>query len=232
MKPVSPKRKYFVLGLIFIPFSLAVYFLSKMEHRHFDVPILYPKEEVKEVNGEIIVDTVYHTVPEWSFINQDNEVYNSDSLKGKIYIADFFFTTCPSICPAMTVNMSQLYWKLDKKYYKEVQFVSYTVNPEYDTPEVLKKYAKDNAFSEERWNFLTGDKQKIYELGVHGYYLSTQEDVLAPGGFLHSEKFVLVDKEGRIRGVYNGTDDEEVGKLADDVAMLIAMYKREKRKSG
>jgi len=101
MNPVSPKRKYIVLGLIFITFPLFVYFMSKMEHRHVDVGILYPKEEVKEVKGEIIVDTVYHTVPEWSFTNQDGEVFNSDSLKGKIYIADFFFTTCPSICPAM-----------------------------------------------------------------------------------------------------------------------------------
>jgi len=204
-----------------------------MDHRHVDVPINSPiKEVVNEVNGELIIDSVYHTIPEWSFINQNGDVFNSDSLKDKIYVADFFFTTCPSICPVMTTQMSQLYWKLDKKYYKEVQFVSYSVNPEFDTPEVLKKYADDNAYGQERWNFLTGDKKEIYELGVNGYFLSTQEDALAPGGFLHSEKFVLVDKEGRIRDWYDGTDYDDVSRCFDDIAMLIAMYKKESRKNG
>ena len=172
------------MGIIFITFPLFIVFLNSMRHLHKEVPIYYLNEVPKEVNGEIIIDSVYHTIPEWSFINQDGEVFNSDSVKGKIYVADFFFTTCPSICPIMTTQMSQLYWKLDRKSaYQDVSFVSYTVNPEYDTPEVLKDYAEKNAFSQDRWNFLTGEKDEIYKLGVKGYILATEEDPLAEGGF-------------------------------------------------
>lgn len=231
MKPVSPKKKYFVLGIIFITFPLFIYFLSTWEHKHYEVDMLHPKEVVSVVNGETIIDTVYHTIPNFSFIDQDGLPYTSDSLKGKIYVADFFFTTCPSICPVMTAQMNQLYWKLDKSAYQNVHYISYTVNPDYDTPEVLKAYAKKNDVNTKRWRFVTGEKKEIYELGVLGYYLNAQEDALAPGGFLHSNLFVLVDKEGHIRGYYDGTNSDEIRVLAGDIAMLIASYKRKAKES-
>ena len=231
MKPVSPRKKFLVLGGIFIVFPLFVYMLSTWEHRHTEVPYFHPREVVSEVNGESIIDTVYHTIPEFSFIDQDSLPYTSDSLKGKIYVADFFFTTCPSICPIMTAQMNQLYWKLDKSAYQGIHYISYTVNPEYDTPEILKAYAKKNEINTKRWRFVTGEKREIYELGVNGYYLNAQEDALAPGGFLHSNLFVLVDKEGHVRGYYDGTSSEEVRDLAGDIAMLIASYKRKAKES-
>ncbi len=165
-------------------------------------------------------DTIYHTVGNFSLKNQEGDVYSHNDLEGKIYVADFFFTSCPSICPKMTTNMKK--FAAAFKNNEEVKIVSFTVDPERDTVEKLKKYADKNGIDSKQWNLLTGDKETIYELGVYGYLLSAQEDALAPGGFLHSGQFILVDKEKRIRGIYEGTNAKEIDRMMGDTKILLA----------
>ena len=140
--------------------------------------------------------------------------------EGKIIVADFFFTTCPTICPIMTKQMTRLQWLLEDNSYDDVHFLSYTVNPEHDTAEVLKDYADEQGADLSSWTFITGDQEEIFELGFEGYLLSTQEDELAPGGFLHSSMFVLLDRDRHIRGFYDGTSTKEVDDLVTDIKML------------
>ena len=165
-------------------------------------------------------DTIYHTVGNFSLKNQEGDVYSHNDLEGKIYVADFFFTSCPSICPKMMTNMKKFANAFKNE--DEVKIVSFTVDPERDTVEKMKKYADKNGIDSKQWNLLTGDKETIYELGVYGYLLSAQEDALAPGGFLHSGQFILVDKEKRIRGIYEGTNAKEIDRMMGDTKILLA----------
>lgn len=171
-------------------------------------------------------DTIYHEVGNFSLTNQEGEVYSHNDLEGKIYVADFFFTSCPGICPQMMTNMK----KVAKAFKNEDCFkiVSFTVDPKRDTVEKLKKYADKNGIDSKQWNLLTGDKESIYELGVYGYLLSAQEDAMAPGGFLHAEHFILVDKEKHIRGIYDGRIAKEMDRLIEDVKILLANSSHER----
>jgi protein SCO1/2 len=196
-----------------------------------------------DIVGERDLDTgEYHTISEFSFINQLGEQVNNDSMKGNIYIADFFFTNCPSICPVMTKNMAYVQNKL--KVYPNIKFLSHTVDPSNDSPLRFKEYInemrlKNINIDESNWDFVTGKKEEIYDV-AKSYFVNVSADSLAPGGFLHSEYFVLVDKEGRIRsgidkngnvvGVYDGTNEAQLRDLINDVKVLMAEYKRPKKK--
>ena len=166
-------------------------------------------------------DTVYHTVPEWNFINQDGKNISDKDYKNKIYIADFFFTSCPTICPKMTTQLKRVQ-SLTKD--KNIMIVSYSVDAKRDTVEKLKAYVEKNGIETSNWNLLTGDPETIFDLGMYGYNLSAMEDENAPGGFLHSQMIVLVDKEGHIRGMYDGTSTEEMDKLVRDIDLLTKDY--------
>lgn len=195
-----------------------------------------------DIVGERDLDTgEYHTISEFSFINQLGEQVNNDSMKGNIYIADFFFTNCPSICPVMTKNMAYVQNKL--KVYPNIKFLSHTVDPANDSPQRFKEYInemrlKNINIDESNWDFVTGKKEEIYDV-AKSYFVNVSADSLAPGGFLHSEYFVLVDKEGRIRsgidkngnvvGVYDGTNEAQLRDLINDVKVLMAEYKRPKK---
>ena len=185
-----------------------------------------------------IVGQEGHKIPDFKFINQNNETVINDSLDGNIYIAKFFFTSCPTICPVMTKNMAYVQRKLN--VYPNIKFVSYTVDPVNDNPDRLLKYvkkmrSKNIIIDLNNWYFLTGDKEEIYEI-AKSYFVNVSPDSLAPGGFLHSEYFVLIDKEGRVRsgvdennnvvGVYDGTNDAQMKDLINDVKVLLAEYKR------
>ena len=182
-----------------------------------------------------------HMINDFSFINQEGYVVNNDSMLGNIYVADFFFTTCPTICPVMTKNMAYVQEKL--KVYPELRFLSHTVNPTIDTPERFLEYIEEMRQNNimidlNNWDFVTGEKDEIYEI-AKSYFVNVSPDSLAPGGFLHSEYFVLVDKEGRVRsgidkagnvlGVYDGTNDAQMKDLVNDVKVLMAEYKRPKK---
>lgn len=177
------------------------------------LPFLGPKE-ISETG-----DTLYHTITPFSFLSQDSAIITEEYLKGKITIVDFFFTTCPTICPIMTTNMVELQKEL--KEIEGIQFLSHTVDPETDTPNKLKRYAKRRNANLKNWQFVTGPKEDLYIQGLRSYLVSTQEDALAPGGFLHSSFFALVDQNLKLRGVYDGTNDEEIKKLKKDLNTLI-----------
>jgi protein SCO1 len=188
------------------------------------LPILGEREPIsKEVDGKMMVDTLYNTIPDFSFVNQQGDTLTQQAVEGKIYITDFFFTSCPTICPVMKKQMTKVYNKI--KGNPEVMILSHTIDPTHDTPEVLRKYAADLGVEGTQWQFLTGPKEKIYEIGQGSYLVTAKEDKEAEGGLLHSGAFVLLDKERRIRGMYDGTSEEATQKLIKDIDVLLAEYK-------
>lgn len=220
MKPSSERKKFIILLALLVGPGLALIYLSKADHK-FQVLPIYGERELVFTAGNAVPDTLYHTVPDFSLLNQDSALVSFADLEGKIIVADFFFTTCPTICPIMTKQMTRLQWLLDDAAYDDIHFLSHTVNPKHDTPEVLKAYALEQGANLEKWTFLTGDQDAIFEQGFSGYLLSTQEDEAAPGGFLHSSMFVLLDKNRHIRGFYDGTSTKEVDDLVIDIKMLL-----------
>ena len=174
----------------------------------------------KTVDGKVVQDTVYHTIADFSFTNQEGETITNESVKGKVYVADFFFTTCPTICPIMKKEMIRVYEKFgDNPNFK---ILSHTIDPKHDTVEVLKDYAKKLGIENAKtWSFLTGEAEKIYELGQTSYITTAQEDQNEAGGFLHSGAFLLIDQEGHIRGVYDGTKTDQVDQLMQDIPKIL-----------
>jgi protein SCO1/2 len=170
--------------------------------------------------GEI-ADSLIYTVPKWSLVNQDSQRVSHQNYEGKIYVTDFFFTTCPSICPVMSSQMARLQDKVKQAgWHDEVMFLSHTVNPENDRPDTLKAYAEEIGADLSNWNFVTGNREDIYYLAEEGYFVNALPAETAPGGFIHTDQFMLIDKEGHIRGYYDGTSTKEVDKLFDDLKKL------------
>lgn len=207
------KIKNISLGLV-----LTLVTLSCNENRK--LPILGERvAEEKVVNGKTIVDTIYQTIPPFSFLNQDNISINNASLKGKIYVADFFFITCPTICPIMKREMLRVYEKY--KGNPNIMLISHTIDPEHDTLALLKDFCTRMGSDGKQWMFLTGEKEKIYEIAEKGYYSTALADSTEPGGFIHSGGFILVDKQQHVRGIYDGTETEEVDQLMKDIDILL-----------
>lgn len=227
MSSTSKGTKLLLFGSIVAFFVLFLAFLSSGEHVFKQLPIYGPKELILK-DGK--PDTLYHTIPDFAFTDHRGTRFTSDSVEGKILVVDYFFTRCGTICPRMTREMRRLDIMLEDEKFKNVVFLSHTVDPAFDNPEVLAEYRKKNDASE-RWHFLTGDKQSLYEMGVKGYLISAQEDALAEGGFLHSEKFVLIDPKRRIRGYYDGTVSDDVRRLEEEVKLLIKEINDEQRAS-
>jgi protein SCO1/2 len=179
----------------------------------------------KEVNGKMVSDTLYHTIGDFQFVDQDSMLVTPQSYKDKIYVADFFFTSCPTICPIMKTQMLRVY-----EAYKDnpdVMILSHTIDPEYDTVALLKDFAlRLGIEGNEKWKFVTGDKDHIYEIGQTRYMVSATEDPSEPGGYVHSGAFILVDKEQRIRGIYDGTKEDQVDRLIKDIPRLLKTYEK------
>ncbi len=176
------------------------------------LPILGEREFI---NG----DSVYHTIPDFSFVNQDNQTITNKNYEGKIYVADFFFTTCPTICPIMKKQMLRVYEKFKEN--PKVGILSHSIDPRHDSVQVLKEYAARLGVKSKMWNFVTGEKTKIYEIGEKSYYVTAGEDSTAAGGIIHSGAFILVDTKRRVRGVYDGTKETDVTKLLKDMDVLL-----------
>ncbi|MFK7786305.1 MAG: SCO family protein [Crocinitomicaceae bacterium] len=174
----------------------------------------------KTVDGVEVADTVYPTIPSFSYLNQDSSVVSSESLKGKVWVADFFFSTCPTICPIMTTQMKRLQ-AMTKDLEDDLQFISFSINPKYDQPTMLSRYIEHHGIEANNWEFLTGDEAETHELGVKSFLVHVASDEEAPGGYAHSPAFTLVDKEGVVRGVYIGTDTKDVDKLEKDLRKLL-----------
>lgn len=194
-------------------------FLKLYGKNHYKIPVYFATDSTL-VNGNYQI-TEAHTIPEFEFINQDNLIFGSDDLKGNIYIADFFFTSCPTICPKMTTQLARVQEAFAK--YPEVKIVSFTVDPKADSVSVLKKYALDFRADSSKWSFLTGNKEDIYTLAQKGFFVSAMEDETLPE-FIHSEKLILVDKSGWVRGYYDGTDRTDVERLIREVQVLLHIY--------
>lgn len=212
MNKKSAVQTTFLLALM--AFALACSSSKQEETTNLALPIL----------GERYVDdnqdTVYHSIAEFAFVNQLGDTIQKKDVAGKVYVADFFFTTCPTICPIMKKEMLRVYeqFKGDSNF----RILSHTIDPTHDTQAVLKDYAdKLGVPDAATWNFLTGDQEKIFEIGQTSYLTTAMADDLEPGGFLHSGAFVLVDQQGRIRGVYDGTKAEQVDRLLADIPKLL-----------
>ena len=187
------------------------------------LPVLGSREIVeKEVNGKTVIDTVYHTIPEFAFVDQDSSWVTEETLEDKIYVADFFFTTCPTICPLMKNQMMRIYDKYEEN--PEVVLLSHSIDPVYDSVRVLKDFASRLGVKTDKWHFVTGKKEDIYTIGEKSYMVTAQEDENEPGGYVHSGAFILVDKDRHIRGFYDGTVREDVDRLMQDMDLLLAEY--------
>jgi len=163
-----------------------------------------------------------HTIADFELTNQNGEKITNKNYKDKIYVADFFFTRCQTICIAMAYNMSEL-----QNLYKkdtEIMFLSHSVTPEIDSVTVLKEYADRKGVIDGKWNITTGAKTHIYELARKSYFAVLDEGNGDENDFIHTEQFVLVDKEKRIRGYYDGTEKEDMDKLKEDIVLLKEEY--------
>jgi protein SCO1/2 len=178
-----------------------------------------------DVNPEMVDTTVqyvkkYHTIDDFSFTNQNGKTITQKDYEGKIYVADFFFTTCPSICVPMGENMAWLQGQI--KDNPKVMLLSHTVMPDVDTPEVLKAYAKKKGVIDSKWNLVTGKKEDIYYIARKSYLAVKTTNSTELYDMVHTENFVLVDSKKRIRGFYDGTKLEEVKRLLEDINFLSA----------
>lgn len=190
--------------------------------------ILKPKEvlpifQPAKVNTELVDSTIqhvkkYHTISDFSLINQNGKTITQEDYKDKIYVADFFFTTCQTICPVMTDNMVEVQNKL--KNDSEIMLLSHTVTPEIDSVAQLKKYALKKGVDDAKWNLVTGEKKEIYKLARKSYLAVKTDGNGDEYDMIHTENFILVDKEKRIRGFYDGTDDIDIQQLLLDIEIL------------
>jgi protein SCO1/2 len=174
----------------------------------------------RTVNGQTVTDTIYATIPPFTFVNQYGDSTGSKQLDSNIYVSDFFFTTCPSICPIMQRNMLDVY-----NAYKDIKgfkIISFTIDPKHDTIPVLKKYADKLGVTGNTWWFLRGDRDTVYQLAAKNYLVAVTQDSTAAGGYVHQGYFVLVDKRKRVRGAYDGTNADQVKQLIDDIKTLQA----------
>lgn len=217
-KPGSVGKVIIVLAVLMLP-SIAYLLLQSGENQYQKLRIYGPREAPEDSNA----DTVFHSVQSFNLIAHTGKPFSSSQLDGKIYVADFFFVTCQTICPKMTMQMKRVQEAF--KNDTSVLLVSHTVNPANDTVEVLMGYASEYGADGEKWFFLTGDKKIIYDLARHSYFITALPGDGGSHDFIHSEKLILVDPDKRIRGYYDGTDIEDVNRLIEEIKVLQWEYK-------
>lgn len=210
---------FFIISVIIV---VCIYSLLKPEER---LPIYQPDM----VNAELVDSSKqyvrkYHKIADFNLVNQNGDTITEDFYKDKIYIADFFFTTCLTICPVMTDHMIEIQEKI--KNDEEVYLLSHTVFPVADSVPVLKKYALKKGVIDEKWNLVTGDKKEIYDLARKSYLATKSTGDGGPYDMIHTENFILVDKNRQIRGFYDGTDPEAIESLMHDLKILKAEHRQ------
>ena len=218
------KRDFITVGFILI-FSAAAVYMFYVILKPVEVLPVYQPAEVNEklVDSSIIHVAKYHKISDFKLTNQNGKEITQANYKDKIYVADFFFTTCQDICPVMTKNMYQLQEEL--KNDNQILLLSHTVIPEVDTVEQLKKYAIENNVDDSKWNLVTGDKKQIYELARKSY-LAVEDSNYSQYDMIHTENFMLIDKERQIRGFYDGTNSEDINRLLKDIKILKQSYNK------
>ena len=214
-------KKYGLFLGAFVVFSIVVLslFYSALKPKK-TLPIYNPAD----VNPELVDSTVqykskYHTIADFSFTNQNGETITQKDYEGKIYVADFFFTTCATICPKMTINLEEIQAAFAKN--PKVKLLSHTVFPETDSVPVLKAYAKKHHVDDTQWNLVTGDKKEIYAIARKSYLAVKMGKPEELYDMVHTENFVLVDTKKRVRGFYDGTNKEDMKRLIEDITFLI-----------
>lgn len=213
---INNSKNLIALLSFFISFSIFIGCDSTTER----LPILGKKNVDK--HG----DTIYHTIPKFSFVNQDSQFISNKTYDDKIYVADFFFTSCPTICPMMKAQMLRIYNEYRDN--NKVKLLSHTIDPEHDSVALLKEYAGKLGVSSEKWSFVTGIKSEIYGI-AEDYFSIVMEDEEAPGGFNHSGRLILIDWKGRIRSYCDGTDPKDVDRLMHDIDILLNEYEKKKQ---
>ena len=194
--------------------------MDAMEKKKSILPILGNRDiSYTTVDGKEVVDTLYHTIPRFKYMNQDSVMMTSEEFEGKVKVVDFFFTHCPSICPPMTAQMKRLNDNT-KDLRKHVEFLSFSIDPERDTPERLREYREELGITAENWNMLRGNEEATHML-AKDFFTGAERNDEIDGGFGHTPNFALVDREGYVRGIYNGTLVEEVNKLEKDLRKLL-----------
>jgi len=216
--------KFKIFGIVLLVLSVIIIYLF---YNALQPIKLLPVYSPAMVNSELVAEEIqhvrkYHTIADFSLTNQNGETITQEDYKGKIYIADFFFTTCPTICPIMTKNMVDLQKALGKD--SDVMLLSHSVTPENDSVTQLKKYAIEKGVDDRNWNLVTGDKKQIYELARKSYLAVKTDGDGGPFDMIHTENFILVDKDKRIRGFYDGTKKEDMDKIMADIEILKNSY--------
>lgn len=218
MKSIFIKYRLF-LGVFFALSAIILYLFYTALKPVKTLPIYNPAD----VNPELVDSTVqyiskYHTIADFSFVNQNGKTITQKDYEGKIYVADFFFTTCPSICPKMTANLFDVQKAIINN--PKVMLLSHTVFPENDNVPVLKAYAKKYGVDDKKWNLVTGDKKEIYTMARKSYLAVKMGKPEELYDMVHTENFVLVDAKRRVRGFYDGTKKEDIQKLIEDINFL------------
>jgi len=214
-------HKYRLFLAIFISIaSVILYLFYNALTPKKKLPIFQPND----VNYELVDSSIqhvkrFHKIKSFEFLNQNGQIISEKDYDGFIYVADFFFTTCPSICPIMTDNMVKIQNYVKDK--KKVKLLSFSVTPEIDSVPVLKEYSIKKGVDDKYWNLLTGDKSKIYSLARKSFLVVKENAESNSHDMIHTENFVLVDREKRIRGFYDGTDDKDIKVLKKDIDILL-----------
>jgi protein SCO1/2 len=198
---------------------LVFLFLKGFGKNEYDLPIFFQNGVDNPFQECPPSDSSQHFIPEFRFINQDGKQFGRAEMKGKITIVDFFFTSCPSICPVMSKEMERV-----NDHFRDeplVQILSISIDPTFDTPEILKKYAEEHHAIPGKWHFLSGTKEETFQLARCGFVLPALDGNGVPDDFVHSDKFILIDEQGRIRGYYSGTTREEVDLLMLETKILL-----------
>ncbi len=211
--------KYKFFGIVLLVLSAII---ITVMYQALDPKKVLPVYQPDDVTAELVDSTVqhvrkYHTIANFSLTNQNGKTVTQHNYDDKIYVADFFFTTCQTICPIMTDHMVEIQEKL--KNDSEVLLLSHSVTPEIDSVAQLKKYAVEKGVDDDKWNLVTGDKKAIYELARKSY-LAAKDVPFSQYDLIHTENFVLVDKKKRIRGFYDGTNPEDITRLLEDIEVL------------
>ena len=216
--------KYKLFGIVMLALSAIIVYLfyDALQPKKM-LPVYQPSMVDKSlVDSTLHYTKKYHKVADFSLVNQNGDTITQENYKDKIYVADFFFTTCLTICPIMTKNMGEVQEAI--KDDPNIMLLSHSVTPQIDTVAQLKRYAIEKGVIDSKWNLVTGDKKQIYELARKSYLAVKTDGDGGPFDMVHTENFILVDKEKRIRGFYDGTNREDIKRLLEDIKILEASY--------
>lgn len=216
-------KRIIAISIITLVSILIAYSIVKKDTKE-ELPIYNPIDVNSEMVDSALVRKGFgHTVGKFSFLNQNNKTITNKEVEGKVYVVEYFFTTCGTICPKMNAEMQRVHEKY--KGIKDFNILSFTVNPEIDTVEQMKRYADSHGATDNQWHFLTGNKEDLYALARTSFFVLKPAEAQnlgdAGSDFIHTNNFVLIDKKKRIRGYYDGTNPKEVNKLISHIQLLL-----------